>query len=109
MALLGPGPDRAGDHQRLFGATPGVAPPRGQHQRLGVIGQDAGPLGRRLDRQDPHRLLQGGQARRLVAGRPVLVPQPHEQQRCPHRVDRRVQLVERLGEQHRATLGSTGG
>jgi hypothetical protein len=38
---------------------------------LGVVGEDAGALDGRLGRQDPYRLVQGGQAAWLVANIPT--------------------------------------
>jgi hypothetical protein len=107
MPLLGPGPDRPGDLQRVLGPPCGVASPPGQHQPLGMSGQHAGPLGGGLGWQDPHRLLQGGQAGRLVTGHPALRSHPHVQQRHPRGVVRLLELAERLGEQRERTPGVT--
>ena len=73
-----------------------------------MVGQDAGTFWRRLGGQDPHRLLEGSQAGRLVAGPPALAPQPHQQQRHPYRVLGRVEQVEGGGQQPQRTLALAG-
>jgi hypothetical protein len=85
VPLFGQGPDHPGDGQPLGGAALGLVATAGQHQPLRLVGEDAGAVGRRLGRQEPHRLLQGGQAARLVVTVPALLPQPHVQQRRAYR------------------------
>jgi hypothetical protein len=109
VGFLGPGPDRAGDPDRLLAVANGFLGPPGKVQRPGVTGEHPGALSRWwLAGQQPLGLLVGSQRAGLVASDPVVVAQAGPQHGGPNRLGGRIHQADRLLNQPDGALHRPG-
>ena len=109
VGLLGPGPDRAGDLDRLLAVSNGCLCLPGQVQCPGVAGEHPGALSRRWrPGQQPLRLLVGSQRAGLVAGDAVVVAQAGQEDGGPDRLVGGIQLADRSLNQLDGTMHRPG-
>ncbi len=95
-SLIGRGPDRPGDRQRLLGERHRFSEPAAQHEDAGVVGQDTGPRRRRrVDGDESLRLGDGGGRRLAVPGLPEIPTLPFLERCRPRGVRRGIDQSDR--------------